>query len=158
MTGPAESPPSGGTPPQVRLEVPGPHLAAMENPTETSPMTNLNARPSAIRPATVKLLAKLMNPLADAGLIYVPEMNEIVAQLRHLALKGCPMPPIAPKLLTQEEAADMLGISYSNFKKLEKEGHFPFKRKMVGTSVRFRNLDILEFMLTDDVETIPGGE
>jgi excisionase family DNA binding protein len=113
-------------------------------------MMNQNAKPSTIRPATVKLLAKLMNPLSDAGLIYVPEMNEIVAQLRHLAVKGCPMPPIAPKLLSLEEAADMLGISYSNFKKLEREGHFPFKRKMVGTSIRFRNLDLLDFMLTDD--------
>ena len=120
---------------------------------------NVPHNPSAIRPATVKLLSKLMNPLADAGLIYVPEMNEIVAQLRHLAVKGRPMPPIVPKLLTQEEAGDMLGISYSNFKKLEKEGHFPFKRKMVGTSVRFRNLDLLEFMLTDDEERpIPPAE
>ncbi|MDX9980568.1 MAG: helix-turn-helix domain-containing protein [Lentisphaeria bacterium] len=69
------------------------------------------------------------------------------------------MPPIVPKLLTFEEAGDMLGISYSSFKKLEKEGHFPFKRKMVGTSVRFRNLDLLEFMLTDDEERpIPPTE
>ncbi len=121
-------------------------------------MMHPDARPSAIRPATVRLLAKLMNPLADAGIIQVPEMREIVAQLRHLAVEGRPMPAVAPRLLNQEEAADMLGIGLSHFKKLEKDGHFPFKRKMVGTSVRFRNLDLLDFMLTDDVETVPGGE
>jgi excisionase family DNA binding protein len=85
-------------------------------------------------------------------------MNEIVAHLRHLAVKGCPMPPLVPKLLTQEEAADMLGIGFSNFRRMEREGLLPFKRKMVGSSVRFRNLDILKFMLTDDDETVPGGE
>jgi excisionase family DNA binding protein len=68
------------------------------------------------------------------------------------------MPPLVPKLLTQEEAADMLGIGFSNFRRMEREGLLPFKRKMVGSSVRFRNLDILKFMLTDDDETVPGGE
>lgn len=114
--------------------------------------------PKVIRPATVKLIAKLMNPLADAGILSVAEKNEIVAQLRHLATKGCLMPPLIPKLLTQEEAADMLGIGFSNFRRMEREGLLPFKRKMVGSSVRFRNLDILDFMMADDDGEFPGGE
>ena len=32
---------------------------------------------------------------------------------------------------TPKEVAEMLGIGYSNFKKLEAEGTFPFQRKMV---------------------------
>ena len=45
--------------------------------------------------------------------------------------------------------ADMLGISLSNFKKLEAEGAFPFKRRMVGSAVRYRNTDIVKFILSD---------
>jgi len=40
----------------------------------------------------------------------------------------------------------MLGIGYSNFKKLEAEGAFPFQRKMVGSSVRYRNIDVIDYI------------
>jgi predicted DNA-binding transcriptional regulator AlpA len=44
----------------------------------------------------------------------------------------------------------MLGLGYSNFKKLEKEDAFPFHRRMVGSSVRYRNIDIVEYIMADN--------
>ena len=62
------------------------------------------------------------------------------------------MPPITPKLIDQREAAEMLGLGLSNFKKLEKENAFPFKRRMVGSSVRYRNLDVLRYIMMEGNE------
>jgi len=104
-----------------------------------------------IRPKSVKLLARFIRPLCEEGLINVPEMNEILAQLKNLAAHGEALPPIPPKLVDQTEAAEMLGISLANYKKMEREGRIPIPRKMVGTSVRYRNLDVFKFiMATDD--------
>ena len=52
-----------------------------------------------------------------------------------------------PKLLKPQEAAQMLGVSYSQFRNLERDGNFPFQRKMVGTSVRYFNTDIIKYIL-----------
>jgi len=104
---------------------------------------------TAIRPKTVKLIARFIRPLAEEGLITVLEENEILANLKHLAEKGESMPMIQPKLIDQVEAAEMLGLGHSNFKKLEKENAFPFKRKMVGSAVRYLNIDLLKYMMTD---------
>ena len=109
---------------------------------------------TAIRPKTVKLIARFIRPLAEEGLITVPEQNEILANLKYLAEKGESMPMIQPKLIDQVEAAEMLGLGHSNFKKLEKEGSFPFKRKMVGSAVRYLNIDLIKYMMTaSDVST-----
>ena len=97
----------------------------------------------------MKLIARLLNPLTESNLIMVPEYREIIAQLQHLATHGEPLPVVVPKMINQSEAADMLGISLSNFKKLEAEGAFPFKRRMVGSAVRYRNTDIVKFILSD---------
>jgi len=43
-----------------------------------------------------------------------------------------------PKLIDRTEAATMLGLGLSNFKKLENEHAFPFQRKMIGSSIRYR--------------------
>lgn len=106
--------------------------------------------PQAIRPKTVSLVAKMLRPWVDEGVVTVAESREIISNLRYLADKGTAMPTMVPKLLTQDEAAEMLGIGKSNFKKIEAEGKLPIRRKMVGTSVRYRNTDILQFMLADD--------
>ena len=103
-----------------------------------------------IRPQTVRLIKRILTPLADEGLIFVPELNDIIGNLKHVSEKGELLPPIMPKLLTQEDAAAMLGVGLSNFKKLERENAFSFKRKMVGTSVRYRNIDIINFIMTSD--------
>ncbi|MEI6054411.1 MAG: hypothetical protein WCR55_00005 [Lentisphaerota bacterium] len=104
-----------------------------------------------IRLKTVKLLARFIKPLTEEGLITVPEQNEILAQLKYLAEKGTQMPAITPKLIDQAEASEMLGIGISNFKKLEKEGAFPFNRKMVGSAVRYRNTDIIDFLICNSL-------
>ena len=54
---------------------------------------------------------------------------------------------MVPKLLNGKEAAEMLGMSYANFRNLDRNGHFPFKRKEIGTSVRYFNTDILKYIL-----------
>ena len=99
-----------------------------------------------IRPQTVKLIARLLNPLTESNLIMVPEYREIIAQLQHLATRGEPLPVVVPKMINQSE------ISLSNFKKLEAEGAFPFKRRMVGSAVRYRNTDVLRYMFMDEAE------
>ncbi len=103
-----------------------------------------------IRPRTVKLIGRFLIPLADEGVIFESERKEIMANLKSLAENGTLIPPILPKLIDQREAAEMLGISHANFKKMEREGAFTFKRKMVGSSVRFRNTEIMEFIMARD--------
>lgn len=96
---------------------------------------------------------QVCHPLTESNLITIPEYREIISQLKHLADKGTPLPTVIPKLVDQTEAATMLGISLANFKRLEREGYFPFKRKMVGTSVRYRNTDLTRYILShDDME------
>ena len=103
----------------------------------------------AIRPKTVQLIAKVLRPWADEGVISVLEYNAILAQLKDFAEHGKSRPDIMPKLITQEEAAGMLGSGLSNFKKLEKEGAFSFNRRMLGGGVRYKNLDVIDFILQD---------
>lgn len=103
-----------------------------------------------IRPKTVKLIARFIRPLTDEGLITVPEQNEILANLKHLSETGKLVPAIIPKLIDQTAAAEMLGVSLSNFKKLEREDAFTFKRRMVGSAVRYRNTDILEYIMAEE--------
>ena len=103
-----------------------------------------------IRIPSVKLISRFLRIMTDEDLVSVPEANTIIAELKHLAERGENLPPIMPKLLTQEDAASMLGIGLSNFKKLEREGAFSFKRKMVGTSVRYRNIDIINFIMVSE--------
>ena len=103
-----------------------------------------------IRYQTVRLIGKLLHPLTESNLITIPEYREIISQLKHLADKGTPLPTVIPKLVDQTEAATMLGISLANFKRLEREGYFPFKRKMVDTSVRYRNTDLTRYILSHD--------
>ena len=98
---------------------------------------------------TVRMFKRIMRPIAEEGVIPLPEYNEAISQLTSLAEHGKPKPLLIPRLLDMKEAAELLGIGLSNFKKLESEGAFPFKRKMVGSSVRYRNTDLYEFLLTE---------
>lgn len=110
---------------------------------------NMNSK-AKVRIQSVKLITRFLRIMSDEDLIPVPEMNTIVAELKHLAEHGETMPAIMPKLITQEEAAAMLGVSYSNFKKLEREGAFSFKRRMVGSAVRYRNTDVIKFIMASE--------
>ena len=102
-----------------------------------------------IMPRTVKLIGRIMKPFVDEGIIPVSEEQEILRNLKHLASRGELSPTIVPKLLTREEAANMLAISVPNFKKQEREGAFPFCKKLVGSSPRYRNTDIIDFIMAD---------
>jgi predicted DNA-binding transcriptional regulator AlpA len=94
----------------------------------------------------------MLRLLVCENVVYQDESLEIISNLRHLSERGLLIPNLPPKLLNQEEAAAMLGIGKSSLKKLESEGKLPIKRKMVGTSVRYRNTDILQFILSDEEE------
>ncbi len=98
---------------------------------------------------TVRMFKRIMRPVAEEGIIPLPEFNEVISQLTSLAEHGKPKPVIIPRLVDMKEAATILGIGLSNFKKLEGENAFPFKRKMVGTSVRYRNTDLYEYLTMD---------
>jgi predicted DNA-binding transcriptional regulator AlpA len=107
----------------------------------------MNSNPSLISPKTVKIIAQLLKPFVDEGVVTVAESKEVQAQLKHLAAKGTLIPPAAPRLITMQEAADILAIGLANFKKLEKSDAFPFKRRMIGSSVRFLNLDVIRYVV-----------
>ena len=99
---------------------------------------------------TVRYFKRIMRPLAEDGIIPLPEYHEAISQLTSLAEHGTLKPAVIPKLIDQREAADMLGIGLSNFKKLEGEGAFPSKRKMVGSSVRYRNTDVIDYIVSSE--------
>ena len=98
---------------------------------------------------TVRMFRRVMRPIAEEGVIPLPEYNEAISQLTSLAEHGTLKPVIPPKLIDQREAAEILGVGLSNFKRLEGENAFPFKRKMVGSSVRYRNTDLYEYLTMD---------
>ncbi len=101
-----------------------------------------------IRPKTIQLLGRIMKPFIEEGIIAQTEANTIIANLRSIAEKGTPLKEIQPRLLTQKEVADMLNIAFSNFRKIESE--FPFRRRQIHGSVRYLNLDVIEYMLADN--------
>lgn len=98
---------------------------------------------------TVRMIKRIMRPIAEEGIIPLPEYNEAISQLTSLAEHGKQKPVIIPRLVDMKEAAEILGVGLSNFKRLEAENAFPFKRKMVGSSVRYRNTDLYEYLLWD---------
>lgn len=105
-----------------------------------------------LKPQTVKLISRMIAPLLDTGILSNLEYNTISTQLSYIAKHGEPMPSIVPKLITTQEAADMLSISCSQFRALERDGVFPFKRRSIGgKTVRYKNTDILEYMDTSIV-------
>lgn len=121
-------------------------------------MPNLNH--SRLRPQTARLVCRLASVLLDSGTITVEEYNIISRNLHALAKTGELAPAIVPKLLTQQEVAEMLAIAGSQFRKLEKEGIFPFRRKLVGNkTVRYRNTDIYDYInASDTTEKQTEGE
>lgn len=122
-------------------------------------MTGLDQQ-KRLRPQTARLVCRLASVLLDSGTITVEEYNIISRNLHALAKTGELAPAIVPKLLTQQEVAEMLAIAESQFRKLEKEGIFPFRRKLVGNkTVRYRNTDIYDYInASDTTEKQTEGE
>ena len=118
-------------------------------------MINANNR---IRPMTAKLVSRLAAALLDSGTVSQSEYDVIRRNLNSLAKTGELALPIESKLLTPQEVAELLAISYSQFRALEKEDVFPFKRVMIGgKTVRYRNSDVIKYIETGDALG-KGGE
>lgn len=105
-----------------------------------------------LRQQTARLTCRLLAPLLDSGLVTAEEYSLIKRNLDALAKTGEPAPEIPARLITPQEAAEMLAISYSQFRALEKEGAFPFKRRSVGEkTVRYYLPDVVKYMQLEDV-------
>ena len=106
-----------------------------------------------LRMQTANLVCRLLTPLLDSGLVRVGELSIIRKNLRALSKTGELTPVIAPRLITPQDAAEMLSISYSQFRALEKEGAFPFRRRMIGgKSIRYLNAEIINYLFTGSLE------
>ena len=103
-----------------------------------------------IRLKTINLLSRIIKPFIEEGIIAQTEANTIIANLKNISKNGSPIKEIEPKLLSQKEVADMLGIGFSNFRKIEALGEFPFRRKSIHGSVRYLNLDVIEYMFASE--------
>ena len=100
-----------------------------------------------IRQSTVKLIGKIIFPLVDTGVVTLAEYNEIMSNLRYLSKKGTLIPDVLPKLIKTKDVADILGISSSQFRQLESENFFPFRRRNIGKSVRFCNIEVVNYIM-----------
>ena len=101
-----------------------------------------------LRRQTARLTCRLLAPLLDSGLVTSTEYSIIQRNLNSLAKNGELQPAMPIKLITPQEAAEMLCISYSQFRALEKEGVFPFQRKYIGAkTVRYRSVDITNYIM-----------
>ena len=98
------------------------------------------------RESTVKLLRRILTPLMECGLMSRDEFNLMFTYLTSLAKNGKPPAEVQPKLIRGPEAAELLAISYAEFRKLAAEGVFPFRRRVFGKNVRYYFPDIVEFM------------
>ena len=105
-----------------------------------------------LRLQSVQITCKLLRPLLDIGAVTLDEYRLIKKNLEHLSKKAELAPAVAPRLLTPQEAAELLSISYSNFRAMEKAGKFPFKRRCIGgKTVRYLNTEILDYMLVGSI-------
>ena len=110
------------------------------------------------RESTVKLLRRILTPLLEYGLISRDEFDMLFTYLGSLAKTGKPPPDVTPKLIRGPEAAELLSISYAEFRKLAAEGVFPFRRRVFGKNVRYFYPDIVEFMRSGGIENAPKKE
>ena len=111
-----------------------------------------------LRPQTAHLTCRLLAPLLDSGLVTAGELAIIRKNLLALAKTGEMAPTVTPKLIRGPEAAELLSISYAEFRKLAAEGVFPFKRRVFGKNVRYFYPDIVEFMRSGGIENAPKKE
>ena len=108
-----------------------------------------------LRPQTVRLTYRLLAPLLDSGLVTADEISIIKRNLEALAKTGEMAPAVPCKLITPQEVAGLLSISYSQFRQLEKDGVFEphFKRRTIGNkTVRYYLPDIVKYMANAEAE------
>ena len=99
-----------------------------------------------IRFQTVRLVKRVLSPWMEEGIISNPEYREIIHQLKHLSEKGRLAPEVPNRVIKRPELAEILGLSLSNLKKLEKEGHINIPILRVGRSIRYRLHDAFRFI------------
>ena len=97
-----------------------------------------------LRPVTAKLVARIILPLIDTGLVNIYEYHTITATLNHIARHGSPLPEVQRRLIKPQETADLLGISYSELRKIEKT--LPIRRRTIGKSVRYYLPEVVTLM------------
>ena len=97
-----------------------------------------------LRPVTAKLVARIVAPLVDAGLVTSHEYHTITASLNHVARHGTPLPAVQRRLVRPQETAELLGISYSELRKIEKT--LPIRRRTIGKSVRYYLPEVVTLM------------
>ena len=112
----------------------------------------MNQTNNNLRMSTVRWLGRHLAIDLDLGALTVSEYNLIMKTLRAVARKGNTKEPDIPvRLVDGREAADILDISYSQFRALESEGVLRIPLKMlVKKTVRYRITDINNFILSDD--------
>ena len=110
-----------------------------------------------LRPQTAKLVCRLLAPLLDHGVVTAAELSIIRRNLNSLAKDGELAHAEAPRFIDGPKAASMLDISYSQFRSLEKEGAFPFERRVVGKSVRYVYAEIVDYMLVGSLQGEDAG-
>ena len=110
-----------------------------------------------LRMIVVKTILALLRTLIEPGVLTVSEYSVIAKNLTHLAKHGELAPAVPHKLITPQEVAELLGISYSQFRQLEKEGAFEghFKSRMVGNkTVRYYLPDIVAYMASREEKEV----
>lgn len=117
----------------------------------------MNNESQYIRSNLVRWIGRHLAVELDNGILTAGEYNLIMRTLRDLSKHGISTPPEKPRLLKIDEVASMLAISKSQFRALEAEGKFSFKRRMVGSSVRYLNLDVIRH-ITCDVERVDEND
>ena len=119
----------------------------------------MNQVGTTLRMSVVRWLGRHLAIDVDLGALTASEYNLIMKTLRAVAKNGeVKAPEVPPRLIDGKEAADILGISYSQFRALESEGVLHIPRKMLGKkTVRYRLNDINAFVLSDD-ETEKGAD
>ena len=105
-----------------------------------------------LRMSVVRWLGRHLAIDMDMGALTANEYNLIMKTLRAVAKNGEVKEPDVPvRLVDGREAAEILGISYSQFRALEAEGVLRIPRKMLGKkTVRYRLPDLVNFVLSDD--------
>ncbi len=112
---------------------------------------NTASNKSELRPATVTLLARIIAPLVDTGLITGSEYDIITKELRTIARNGKPAIPTA--LISIQETAGILGISQNQIRQLVRESKLPFPKHRVGTNIKFLKKDVLEYAEFGSIES-----
>lgn len=73
-----------------------------------------------LRPKTVSLINNLLQPWIKEGVIARIEANFIISNLKNLVKRNELQPIIPPKLLNQQQVADMLCLGIVEFQKTRK--------------------------------------